>query len=138
MVVEMTIMMAEWSTRLLSMADALTVPDGGFSVDPRTGADVRDGYAVAIHHEHECVVTHPVTAGDLIEYVADVADTLTMPGRILGGWRDPNSGAVYLDVSVVTPTLADALALAVRHDQLAVFDLAAMSSIPVAATVPVA
>lgn len=134
MVVEMTIMMTEWSTRLLSMADALTVPDGGFSVDPCTGADVRDGYAVAIHPEHERVVTHSVTAGDLIEYVAHVADTLTMPGRILGGWRDPNSDAVYLDVSVVTSTLADALALAVRHDQLAVFDLAAMASIPVAAT----
>lgn len=130
----MTIMMTEWSTRLLSMADALTVPDGGFSVDPCTGADVRDGYAVAIHPEHERILTHPVTPGDLIEYVAHVADSLTMPGRILGGWRDPISGSVYLDVSVVTSTLAGALSLAIRHNQLAVFDLAAMASVPVTVT----
>lgn len=131
----MTLTMAEWSTRLLSLADALSVPDGGFSVDPITGADIRTGYAVAVHPEHEHVLTHSVTAGDLIEYLARVAATLALPGRILGGWHDPTSGAVYLDVSVVTSALSDALSLGIRYHQLAVFDLASMESVSADVTV---
>ncbi|WP_285500664.1 hypothetical protein [Actinokineospora sp. NBRC 105648] len=127
-------LITEWSVRLLSLSDALSVPDGGFSIDPRTGADLRIGYAVAIHPEHERIFTNRVTAGDLIEYVADVADTLARPGRVLGGWRDPDSGSVYLDVSAVVSTLAEAWSLAVRYNQLAVFDLASMMSVQVATT----
>jgi hypothetical protein len=115
----------------LSLADALSVPDGGFSVDPITGADMRAGYAVAVHPEHARILTHRVTAGDLIGYTARVAAALELPGRILGGWHDPTSGAVYPDVSVVTSRLSEALSLGIQYHQLAVFDLASMESVPV-------
>jgi hypothetical protein len=127
----MAITVTEWSTRLIAMADALSVPDGGFTVDPRDGSDVRHGYAVSVHPEHERVITGPVSAGDLIDYIAHAAECLALPGRVLGGWRDPRSGHAFLDVSVVSDTLSDALMLARASNQLAVFDFASMRSMPV-------
>lgn len=127
----MTITVAEWSTRLIAMADALSVPDGGFTVDPRDGSNVRHGYAVSVHPEHEHVITGPVTVGDLVDYVAHAADCLSLPGRVLGGWRDPQTGHVFLDVSVVSENLSDALILATASNQIAIFDFVTMCSLPV-------
>lgn len=117
------------TVKLLAMIDALSVPDGGFSVDPVTGADVRSGYAAAVHTECERVLDHPVAVGDLIAYVARYADVLTLPGSVLGGWRDPETGKVYLDVSVVVSDYSIAVALAREAGQLAIFDFAAMESV---------
>ncbi|MEV6236762.1 hypothetical protein [Lentzea sp. NPDC051838] len=124
----------DWSARINAIADALSVPDGGFSVNPNDGSDVRHGYAVAVHPEHERVYERSVTSADIHEYISRAADALSLPGRVLGGWRDPASGRVYLDVSIVTADLSDAMALAVQTGQLAIFDFAAMASIPVPAT----
>jgi hypothetical protein len=111
------------------MADALSVPDGGFSVDPSDGSDVRTGYAVAVHPEHERVFDGRVTSNDLHEYITQAKDALTLPGRVLGGWRDPGTGHVYLDVSVVTSDLFYAMKLARETRQVAIFDFSAMRSI---------
>ncbi|WP_459714404.1 hypothetical protein [Actinophytocola sp. KF-1] len=114
------------------MADALSVPDGGFTVNPSDGSDVRAGYAVAVHPERERIFDRRVTSNDLHEYIAEAKDALSLPGRVLGGWRDPATGRVYLDVSVVTADLPVAMTLARETAQIAIFDLAAMASIPVA------
>lgn len=127
----MTMSLIDWSARISAMADALSVPDGGFSVKPDDGSDVRTGYAVAVHPEHERVFDGPVTSSDLHEYIAQAKDALSLPGRVLGGWRDPATGRVYLDVSVVTADLSEAMTLARETAQLAIFDFSAMESIPV-------
>ncbi|RDI25421.1 hypothetical protein DFR72_108113 [Lentzea flaviverrucosa] len=129
----MTMTLIDWSARISAMADALSVLDGGFSVDPRDGSDVRCGYAVAVHPEHECVYERRVTSSDIHEYVSAVKGALSLPGRVLGGWCDPMTGRVYLDVSVVTADLSEAITLAAETGQLAIFDFAAMTSIPVPA-----
>ncbi|MGY6655367.1 hypothetical protein ACXIZN_24715 [Amycolatopsis sp. TRM77291] len=126
----MTMSLIDWSVRISAMADALSVPDGGFSVNPDDGSDVRTGFAVAVHPECEQVFDGPVTSSDLHEYIAQAKDALSLPGRILGGWRDPATGRVYLDVSVVTVGLSEAMALARETVQLAIFDFSAMESIP--------
>ncbi len=118
--------------KLAAMAGALSVPDGGFSVDPRTGADVGQGYAVSVHPECERVFAGQVTADDLFVYLVEMADTVSLPGRVWGGWRDPETGKAYLDVSAVTDSRSAALDLARAHHQLAVFDFAACASIPAA------
>lgn len=128
----MTMTLIDWSTRISAMADALSVPDGGFSVDPGDGSDVRTGYAVVVHPEYECVFDRSVTGNDLHEYIARAKDALSLPGRVLGGWCDPVTGRVYLDVSVVAAALPEAVRLAWETRQLAIFDLSAMESIPVA------
>ncbi|MGI5506474.1 hypothetical protein [Lentzea sp. CA-135723] len=129
----MAMTLVDWSARICAIADALSVPDGGFSIDPVGGSDVRRGYAVAVHPEHERVYERRVTSGDIHEYIAQVVDVLSLPGRVLGGWCDPSTGCVYLDVSVVTADRSEAMELALKTDQLAIFDFSAMASIPVSA-----
>ncbi|MEU0509303.1 hypothetical protein [Amycolatopsis sp. NPDC006125] len=127
----MAMSLIDWSARISALADALSVPDSGFSVKPDDGSDVRTGYAVAVHPEHERVFDGPVTSNDLNEYIAQAKDALSLPGRVLGGWRDPATGRVYLDVSVVTANLPEAMTLARQTAQLAIFDFSAMESIPI-------
>lgn len=116
------------SSRVDDMINALSVRDGGFSVNPMTGWNVRGGYAVAIHPECESVLAE-ITTGDLLEFMIRNAATLALPGRIMGGWCDPSDGRVYLDVSIMTGDLDEAMTLAIDHDQLAIFDFAAGESI---------
>jgi len=127
----MTMTLIDWSVRISAMADALSVPDGGFSVNPTDGSDVRTGYAVAVHPEHERIYD-AVTSSDLHDYIAHAKDALSLPGRVLGGWCDPTTRRVYLDVSVVTANLAEAMTLARETAQLAIFDFSAMTSVSVA------
>lgn len=132
----MTMTLIDWSVRISTMADALSVPDGGFSVNPGDGSDVRTGYAVAVHPEYERIYDGRVTSNDLHQYIAQAKDALSLPGRVLGGWCNPATGRVHLDVSVVTPHLFYAMKLARETAQLAIFDFSTMESISVA--VPVA
>jgi hypothetical protein len=127
----MTVTLIDWSVRISAMADALSVPDGGFSVNPTDGSDVRTGYAVAVHPEYERIYD-AVTSSDLHDYIAQAKDALSLPGRVLGGWCDPATHRVYLDVSVVTANVTEAMTLARETAQLAIFDFAAMASVPVA------
>lgn len=114
--------------RLVELAERLTRPDDGFTIDPHTGADVTGGYAVSVHPDQE-VVLGSATAGDLIEYVVRHADALARDGAVFGGWRDPADGRIYLDVSALVVDRGEALELARQHDQLAVFDFAAGRSV---------
>jgi hypothetical protein len=123
----------DWSARISAMADALSVPDGGFSVHPSDGSDVRTGYVVAVHPEHERIYDGHVTSNDLHAYITQAKDAFSLPGRVLGGWCDPATSRVYLDVSVVTAELSEALTLARETAQLAIFDFSAMTSLPVVA-----
>jgi len=125
-------MLTDTDLKLSTLADALTVPDGGFSVIPATGENVTSGYAVSIYPEYERIITGRVTADDLAAYVHEHAALFARPGRVFGGWRDPDSDAAFLDVSVIVRDLGDALAFAAAHDQRAVFDFAALTSIPTA------
>lgn len=117
--------------RFAGLADALTVPDGGFTVDPVTGRDVTGGYAVSVHPDCERVIDTAPGSGELAKYVIDHAPILSQRGRRFGGWHDPDTGLVHLDVSVVVESLNEALELARANDQLAVFDFAALESLPV-------
>ncbi|MFC0433386.1 hypothetical protein [Kutzneria buriramensis] len=134
----MTMSMIDCVRTFASLADCLSGPCGGFTIAPTTCATITTGYAVSVHPEHEKIITRRVTALDLHHYVSTVRDALALPGRVFGGWRDPDTGSIYLDVSMVTPSLAEALELALRYDQLAVYDFATGESIPVTAPVPAA
>ena len=124
-------MRREWATEdalLAEAVDALKVPDGGFTYDLVTGQPITTGYAVSIYPDAEEILAD-ATVGDLLAYTLRHADLLTKPGRVFGGWRDPDDGRVYLDVSVNVGQLDSALSLARKFDQLAVFDFAAGKSV---------
>jgi len=112
------------------LAMALTEPDGGFSIDLKTGEHITAGYAVSIEG-HERVLEF-ATSLDLFDYILDNFDALHQDHRVFGGWHDPESGLVYLDVSEVYPDFDTAMMLAVERKQEAIFDLIAGESIPVA------
>lgn len=116
-----------------ALSDALGPPDGGFTVDYATCEHAVTGYAVSTHPECERVFGGVVRPDDLVRYVLDHAHALAQPGASLVGWRDPETGLAYLDVSAVVQTLPDALTLGEQHSQLAVFDLETFESVPVPA-----
>lgn len=114
---------------VVRMADALSVPDGGFSVDSLTGKDVTGGYAVAIHPDREHQIAGRVDASEISAYVFEHADLLGKGGVVVGGWRNPDDGVAYLDVSRVVSTRVEAERLARQHNQLAYWDFAAGRSV---------
>lgn len=116
---------------LTRMVKALTDPDGGFSVDPRTGFKVSEGFSVAIYPEREQQLTGRVRIADVKSYAFRNADLFAKRGLVYGGWRDPETGVVYLDVSTVVATRAEAVSLARKHNQLRYFDFAAGRSVAV-------
>lgn len=120
--------MIDLATRLSVLADSLDVPDGGFSVDPRTLADVSGGYAVCTRPDAERVLPW-VTEIDILSYMREHAELLSEPGSVLGAWRCPTTGRVFLDVSRVVSDQREALQLARAHGQVAVFSFATLSSI---------
>lgn len=116
---------------LLRLARKLTVADGGFTLDPRTGFEVTEGYSVAVHEGREQQLTGAVRVADVKSYAYRNADLLAQSGTAFGGWRDPETGIAYLDVSVVVATRAEAAQLARAHGQVAFYDFAAGCSVAV-------
>jgi hypothetical protein len=114
--------------RLTELAQRVTVADGGFTIDPATLDDVTDGYAVSVNPEHERIYAE-VTPGTIMSYMITNEAALAAPGALLGGWRDPADGRIYLDMPTLVHDREQALALARTHDELAVYDFAAGESI---------
>jgi hypothetical protein len=112
-----------------TLVESLAVPDGGFSFDVFKWQAVTNGYAVSIYPECECRLSWPITARDLADYVDMYEPELSTPRSVFGGWRDPDSGDVFLDVSTVVDTQEEARSLAERYGQLAYFDFAAGRSV---------
>jgi hypothetical protein len=60
------------STAMLThLADALSVPDGGFSINLHTGNEVKTGYAVAVYPTLERQIAGRVTTSDLLSYIVE-------------------------------------------------------------------
>ena len=119
------------SAALIHLADALSVPDGGFSVVIASWRDVWAGFAVSVFPEYEQQLAGPVAHDDIARHVSDYWATLAHPHVVLGGWRNPDDGLAYLDVSVVVSSRDQALALARNNDQLAIWDFANGQSVPI-------
>ena len=99
--------------------------DSGYSVNLTTGQDQFDqGFIVSIPGRE-----FPTTADALRSdgrsiidaYVANNVDELSQDSKLLGSWSD-GSGGVYLDVSEVIGTEADAVNAGVERKQKAIFD----------------
>jgi len=112
------------------LAERVQTPDGGFTVDPRTGKDIKEGFAVAIYPDRSRELQHTKVNRDSIrKYADDNSDLLSQEGNMMGGWHDPDTGNVWLDVSRVTTNRREAIDLAKEHNQIAIFDLGSGNSI---------
>lgn len=118
-----------------NFADALaqvSEPDGGFTIDPRTGAAESSGFFVSVHPEHE--VSIPLSSlnmNDLTKYEESKHEILGQEGNYLGAWHDPETGIVSLDVSSKAQSAEDARRLAAAHGQVAFFDAQTFDSVEV-------
>lgn len=115
-------------------------PDG-FTLDAITGKlydTERGGYAVAPSKRTELVLPAGANRLRLLEEWLSVWLVDLLPeGSYVGGWRRPD-GALVLDVSLVVPTLSEALEIGAAGEQEAVFCFRTMESVPVETSADVA
>jgi hypothetical protein len=142
---------------VLSHVEDLRNPDGGFTLDPRTGESPKgtgDGkgngpYAVALGGAHaaEPIQSSPSLfekdangrsqmGRQLADFIKQHAKELSKPGRYIGGWHDPKSGKIYLDISEVFPRGSKdaAASAAADRNQIAMMDLSTFESIDTGGT----
>jgi hypothetical protein len=113
------------------LASRLT-ESGGFTFDPRAGRFIEgQGFAVANPPGNKAVIIEGAdNVEDAIQQaMAQNRNLLKKPGMMLGGWRDPETGKVFLEVSEVAPTRERALQLAKDRNEKAVFDLSSFENI---------
>lgn len=104
-----------------------TVCKGGATVS-LLGVTPTSGYAVSCHPDRGlCLPLSSFDAQTLINWISDHAELLGREDLYVGTWVD--CGWVYVDITTVLEDQEEALAAGRRHDQLAIFDLAAGVSI---------
>lgn len=99
-----------------------TLTEGGVTLDIITFDQPQRGYAVASGGSERKVSTAHFNVKDVLRYIGDHHYELTNVGAHLGTWVD--GGLVYLDVTTVIDTLAEALPTATARGELAIYDLA--------------
>lgn len=115
-----------------SVLEQIHTPDGGFTYHAVTGAQPTTGYALSVHPERGALMNdQEADVVALAEYAAKNWDLLSQENNFLGGWHNPDDGKVYLDVSTVVQTEAEAERLGREADQLAYFDLVKGQSIKI-------
>lgn len=109
---------------------AIEQADGGFTYHAVTGEQPTTGFALSIHRDREQVMpSDEANVVALANYARKNWDLLSQPNNFLGGWHSPDDGRVYLDVSTVVKTAAEAETMARKAHQLAYFDLVKGQSI---------
>ena len=119
-------------TGLRSVLNDLLKPDGGFTYSLTTRTSPTDGFSLSLHKDREKVLdVKTLTLMDLDAFAKANSDLLRQSGNYFGAWHNPEDGKVYLDISTVVPEAAEAQRLGKLHDQIAYFDLAHFTSVPV-------
>lgn len=101
--------------------------NGGFTLDVQRVEWVTEGFAVSVNPERTRTVKGEVDVLTLAQFVADNRDHLftniTDSRKVFGGWLDTETGITYLDVVTIVDSKEFALDLAVRHGELAIYDI---------------
>lgn len=80
-----------------------------------------NNYAVSIYPERERIIEGPVDFEKIEDFIVSNEDLLNNANNSFGAWT--NQGKVYLDVVVTIPDKIQALELARKNNQLAIWDL---------------
>jgi hypothetical protein len=112
--------------------------DGGFTWEGVSQRLVkRDAKIVSPYPERAKVFKSmtDIKPKDIAEYVAKNFDKLSDANakapHFIGGWRDDDTGQVFLDVSIAVKSAEDARRVALDNDQIAYYDLDAGTSVTV-------
>ena len=100
--------------------------NGGFTVTLGSGKTVRSGISVAARPSRSLRFERGAWCDRTVdEWMQSIAAEPTWPGRRVGGWVDPVSGAVSLDIVLVIPRLMRSVAVVLGRatNQQCIFDL---------------
>lgn len=107
-----------------TLIDQISQPDGGFTMHPLTGEQPTTGFVVSVYKGSEKVIpAKSLTPVELVQFVKDNMALASQEGNFVGAWHNPKDGNVYLDISRVTQSRAEAEQLGRENNQLAIFDL---------------
>jgi hypothetical protein len=108
-------------------------PNGGFSVDPRTGKTPTDGYMVETKKIDQ-TFDHPPTDVDYRKFLdAHQQELSDDPTLQMGGWINPD-GKYTVALTSHIPDRATAVDLGQKHNQISIYDLAKGEEIPTGGT----
>jgi hypothetical protein len=115
-----------------SIVDQLTQKTGGASFNLFKGdlAGTKH-YAVATFPDRGVVIEGTPTPQQIRHFIGANQDVLVDPKNSIGTWFNKADGKTYLDVSVTTPSLKEAKQLGRKNQQLAIYNLASGTEIPV-------
>lgn len=106
--------------------DIIRKNPNGFSVT-LNGDQPKAGYMVASPGHSEILNAndlHSERGPAIIQgYASTHAAVLAEPGAHIGGWHDPDSGKVYLDVSHNIPGKFSAIQAGINRNQKAIYDV---------------
>ena len=116
-----------------SMIEQLVKPDGGFTYSPTLHFQPKVGFVVSVRKDREEILPlHLVTEAAIVQYMVKNWDVYAHdPLQFVGGWHKPGTDKVYLDVSTVLHSAAEAERLGRAHHQEAYFDLSTGLSVTI-------
>lgn len=116
-----------------SIVKSLHEPDSGATVDVRGKKFIRSGFAYSPYPERSKKIDNyaDLRPSDLTNFLEENKDILSQDGNYLGLWHDPQSSAIYIDISVVSDDAKEARQECWEKDQLAFFDLQHCNSVSV-------
>ena len=110
-----------------NVLDTIRKNPNGFSVS-LNGSQPKAGYMVAVpgHTEqHDASDIAGAKGASIIQgYASAHADALAEPGAHIGGWTDPDTSKVVLDVSHNIPNRQQAISAGRQRNQKAIYDVA--------------
>lgn len=96
----------------------------GFTYSLVHKSSPKEGYALSVFKHSERMIEGKPTANHISKFIQDHRDHLTRDPRMhVGGWYNKDDKKTYLDVSLIEKDKKEALRLAQKHKQLAIFDL---------------
>ena len=116
------------SDAISSIIQVIKENPGGFTINLK-GTPITSGFAVSPFKGRELIFNkEEIENIEEIEetfdkYLMDNFDLFLNKENNLGGWKNPQDGKYYLDVSVVKNKIEDAIETAVYNDQIGIYDL---------------
>jgi hypothetical protein len=105
-----------------SLVERMRDPEGGFTYQPVTEDEPKDGFAVSVFEgRSESFDPDTVTFDTLGDYYIRNLEVLEDVDNYIGAWHF--EGKLFLDVSRVEKSLERAKELARQHDQIGIYNL---------------
>jgi hypothetical protein len=130
-----TLKVAEMGSPFAKLASEMTVKNGGSTLNLTRGnlAGTRN-FAVSLFPElTQKIEGRPITPADIQGFLDKNRQLLSDPRLSFGTWVDPN-GTTWLDIVATTPVKKNAMELAQRYNQKAIYNLKTGEEIATGAT----